>query len=75
MRVGKVSGSFDPDPGDAVRAEALAEFLDGWEAEHGAPGAVEVARAKAELGLADPSSPGTARVSGRRVRSGRRATR
>ena len=35
-----------------LRAEALADFLDGWEAEHGALSAEEIARATAELGLA-----------------------
>jgi hypothetical protein len=74
VKVDKLSVSFDPDLGDAVRAaakrggrglsrwlaeaaaarlraEALAEFLEGWEAEHGALSAEEVARAAAELGL------------------------
>ena len=77
MRVDKLSVSFDPDLGDAVRAaakrsgrglsgwlaeaaaarlraEALAEFLDGWEAEHGELTADELARATAELGLPAP---------------------
>jgi hypothetical protein len=35
-----------------LRAEALAEFLAGWEAEHGTLTAAEVARAERELGLA-----------------------
>ena len=35
-----------------LRAEALAEFLSAWEAEHGALTAEEVARAERELGLA-----------------------
>jgi hypothetical protein len=75
MKVDKLSISFDPDLGDAVRsaaaqagkpvsswlaeaaasklrAEALAEFLSAWEAEHGALTAEEVARAERELGLA-----------------------
>jgi hypothetical protein len=75
MKVDKLSISFDPDLGDAVRsaaaqagqpvsswlaeaaasklrAEALAEFLTAWEAEHGALTAEEVARAERELGLA-----------------------
>jgi len=74
MKVDKLSISFDPELGDAVRsaaaqarkpvsswlaeaassklrAEALAEFLDGWEAEHGVLTAEEVARAEQELGL------------------------
>lgn len=74
MKVDKLSVSFDPDLGDAVRAaaqrsgrglsgwladaaaarlraEALAEFLDSWEVEHGALTAEELARATAELGL------------------------
>lgn len=75
MKVDKLSISFDPELGDAVRsaaaqagkpvsswlaeaaasklrAEALAEFLDGWEAEHGVLTAAEVALAERELGLA-----------------------
>ena len=78
MKVDKLSVSFDPDLGDAVRAaaersgrglsrwlaeaaaarlraEALADFLAGWEAEHGALSAEEVARAAAELGLPVPA--------------------
>lgn len=35
-----------------LRAEALAEFLAGWEAEHGVLTAEEIARAEAELGVA-----------------------
>lgn len=75
MKVDKLSVSFDPELGDAVRsaasqagkplsswlaeaaasklrAEALAEFLAGWEAEHGALTAREIARAERELGAA-----------------------
>ena len=75
MKVDKLSISFDPELGDAVRsaaaqagkplsswlaeaaasklrAEALAEFLDGWEAEHGVLTAQELARAERELGMA-----------------------
>jgi hypothetical protein len=75
MKVDKLSISFEPDLGDAVRsaaakagrpvsswlaeaaasklrAEALADFLDGWEAEHGVLTAEEVSRAERELGLA-----------------------
>jgi hypothetical protein len=78
MKVDKLSVSFDPDLGDAVRsaakrtgrglsgwladaatarlrAEALADFLDGWEAEHGPLTADELAQATAELGL--PGEP------------------
>jgi hypothetical protein len=74
VKVDKLSVSFDPDLGDAVRAaaqrsgrglsgwladaaaarlrrDALTEFLDGWEAEHGQLTAEELARATAELGL------------------------
>ncbi len=74
MKVDKLSVSFDPELGDAVRsaasragkplsswlaeaaasklrAEALAEFLVGWEAEHGALTPQEIARAERELGL------------------------
>jgi hypothetical protein len=35
-----------------LRAEALAEFLTGWEAEHGALTAEEIAQAEHELGVA-----------------------
>jgi hypothetical protein len=34
-----------------LRAEALAEFLADWEAEHGALTVAEIARAERELGL------------------------
>ena len=34
-----------------LRAEALARFLDDWEAEHGVLTAAEIARAEQELGL------------------------
>lgn len=76
MKVDKLSVSFDPDLGDAVRAaarrsgglsrwlaeaaaaklraEALAEFLDSWEAEHGHLSADELAVAAAELRLPNP---------------------
>jgi hypothetical protein len=80
MKVDKLSVSFDPDLGDAVRssakrsggglsrwlaeaaaaklrAEALAEFLDDWEAKHGALTAEELAKAADELGLAKPTGP------------------
>jgi len=72
--VDKLSVSFDPELGDAVRsaaaqagkplsswlaeaaasklrAEALAEFLAGWEAEHGVLTPEEIARAERELGV------------------------
>jgi hypothetical protein len=75
VKVDKLSISFEPELGDAVRsaagkagkpvsswlaeaaasklrAEALAEFLAGWQAEHGALTAEEVGRAERELGLA-----------------------
>jgi len=75
VKVDKLSISFEPDLGDAVRsaaaqagkpvsswlaeaaasklrAEALAEFLDGWEAEHGVLTADEISHAERELGLA-----------------------
>lgn len=78
MKVDKMSVSFDPELGDAVRsaaaqagkplsswlaeaaasklrAEALAEFLAGWEAGHGVLTAEEIARAERELGLAAAS--------------------
>jgi hypothetical protein len=74
VKVDKLSISFEPELGDAVRsaaaqagkpvsawlaeaavsklrAEALAEFLASWEAEHGVLTAEEIARAERELGL------------------------
>jgi hypothetical protein len=74
VKVDKLSVSFDPELGGAVRsaaaqagkplsswlaeaaasklrAEALAEFLAGWEAEHGVLTAAEIARAEQELGV------------------------
>jgi hypothetical protein len=74
VKVDKLSISFDPELGDAVRsaaaqagkplsswlaeaaasklrAEALTEFLAGWEAEHGALTAEEIAKAEQELGV------------------------
>jgi hypothetical protein len=73
MKVDKLSVSFDPDLGDAVRdaaqragrglsgwlaeaaeaklrAEALRDFLDDWEVEHGELTADELAVAAAEVG-------------------------
>ncbi len=75
MKVDKLSISFDPELGDAVRsaaaeagkpvsswlaeaaasklrAEALADFLDGWETQHGVLTAEELAAAERELGVA-----------------------
>jgi hypothetical protein len=80
MKVDKLSVSFDPDLGDAVRdaakragrglsgwlaeaaeaklrSEALGAFLDGWEAEHGALSADQLAAAAAELHLDTASAP------------------
>lgn len=77
MKVDKLSVSFAPHLGDAVRAaakrsgrglsgwladaaaarlraEALAEFLDDWEAEHGELTSEELAKATAGLGLSSP---------------------
>jgi hypothetical protein len=74
MKVDKMSISFDPELGDAVRAaaaetgkplsswlaeaaasklraEALARFLEDWQAEHGALTPAEIAKAEQELGL------------------------
>jgi hypothetical protein len=74
VKVDKLSVSFDPELGDAVRsaaaqagkplsawlaeaaasklrAEALARFLNGWEAKHGALTPDELARAELELGV------------------------
>ena len=79
MKVDKLSISFEPDLGDAVRsaaaqagkpvstwlaeaaasklrAEALADFLDRWEDEHGPLTAQELALAERELGLAQADS-------------------
>ncbi len=78
MKVDKLSISFDPDLGDAVRgaarnrgsslsawlaeaaaaklrSEALADYLEQWEAEHGPLTTEELASAAAELG----TSPAT----------------
>jgi hypothetical protein len=75
VKVDKLSVSFDPELGDAVRSaaaqagkpvsswlaeaaasklrtEALAEFLAGWEADHGVLTAEEISKAERELGLA-----------------------
>lgn len=83
VKVDKLSVSFDPDLGDAVRAaakrsgrglsgwlaeaavtrlrsEALAEFLDQWETEHGMLTEEEVAQAAAELGLPASSAQAAA---------------
>jgi hypothetical protein len=74
VKVDKLSISFEPELGDAVRsaaaqagkpvsswlaeaaasklrAEALAEFLAGWQAEHGVLTTEELAQAERELGL------------------------
>lgn len=74
MKVDKLSISFDPDLGDAVRAaakrdgaglsrwlaeaaaaklraDALTEYLDTWEAEHGPLGVEELEAAARDLGL------------------------
>ena len=74
MKVDKLSISFEPGLGDAVRsaaaqagkpvsswlaeaassklrAEALADFVARWEAEHGVLTAEEIAQAERELGL------------------------
>ncbi len=79
MKVDKLSVSFEPELGDAVRAaarqqgaglsrwladaaaaklrsEALAEFLDAWEAKHGSLTADELATAAAELALPSPAT-------------------
>ncbi|MDQ6777408.1 MAG: hypothetical protein M3071_14590 [Actinomycetota bacterium] len=79
MKVDKLSVSFDPELGDAVRAaarqrgagvsrwladaaaaklrtEALADFLDAWEADHGSLTVDELAKAAAELTLPKPAT-------------------
>jgi len=78
VKVDKLSVSFDPDLGDAIRraakrsgrglsgwlaeaaaaklrAEALADYLDSWEAEHGPLSIEELARAARDLSL--PGAP------------------
>jgi hypothetical protein len=50
--------SCDPEPGDAIQAEALARFLEDWQVEHGALAPAEIAKAEQELGLG-PGSPET----------------
>ena len=80
MKVDKLSVSFDPDLGDAVRgaakrqgtglsgwlaeaaqaklrSEALGDFLDGWEAEHGVLSTDQLAAAATALRLDVPSAP------------------
>lgn len=79
MKVDKLSVSFDPDLGDAVRsaarqsgggvsrwladaaaaklrAEALSDYLDTWEAEHGALTSDELRMAATELALPESAS-------------------
>jgi hypothetical protein len=40
-----------------LRSEALARFLDDWEAEHGTLTTAEIAEAERELALGPPSNP------------------
>ena len=40
-----------------LRKQALADFLAGWQAKHGAITAAELARARAELGHPAPATP------------------
>jgi hypothetical protein len=47
--------------GSKLRAEALAEFLNDWQGEHGIITADELARAEQELGLAASDPTSTAR--------------
>lgn len=79
MKVDKLSVSFDPDLGDAVRsaaresgggvsgwladaaaaklrAGALSDFLDAWEADHGPLTYDELSKAATELALPKPAS-------------------
>jgi len=63
MKVDKMSVSFEAQLGASVRHAA--EFLDDWEAEHGAPTAEELAEANRKLGLPalphpEPEAPATA---------------
>ncbi len=48
---GGLSGWLAEAAAARLRAEALAEFLDTWESEHGALTAEDLARATTELGL------------------------
>jgi hypothetical protein len=50
--------SSDPEPGNAIQADALARFLEDWQVEHGALTPTEIAKAEQELGLR-PASPKT----------------
>lgn len=43
-----------------LRTEALADFLDTWEAEHGSLTAAELAKAADELALPKPATTGPA---------------
>ena len=52
QRAGKNLSSWIADAAKAkLRAEALAKFLTGWEAQHGSFTSEELARAETELGL------------------------
>jgi hypothetical protein len=51
-----MSISSDPESGDAVRAAALARFVEDWQAEHGALTPAEIAKAEQEL-LLRPGRP------------------
>jgi hypothetical protein len=82
VKVDKLSVSFDPDLGDAVRGaarhrgsslsawlaeaaaaklrtEALADYLQEWEVEHGPLTADELASAAVELGVSPLAAPQT----------------
>lgn len=57
LRAGKPLSSWLAEAAASkLRAEALAEFLVGWEAEHGALTAQEIGRAERELGVAADDS-------------------
>jgi hypothetical protein len=83
VKVDKLSISFDPDLGDAVRgaarqrgsslsawlaeaaasklrAEALADYLDEWEATHGRLTEEELTAAAARLGIVQPQAQAAA---------------
>ena len=58
QRTGKNLSSWMADAAKAkLRSEALANFLSGWEAQHGSFTSEELARAETELGLGNRENP------------------
>ena len=58
QRAGKNLSSWMADAAQAkLRAEALAEFLTDWEAQHGSFTSEELTRAETELGLGNRENP------------------